>query len=291
MTERPPEPLGASAGPLRALAGLAGSLVWADLPVFGEALGAFVGDVLRVRRAHVEASMERAGVSPLHAGAMYRRLGTSFFELLSLGGAERDLAAHVALSPETRALWNELARPGRGIVVAASHTGNWDLAAAATATLLGPLTVVTKRLSLGAVDALWQWTRRRYGLSLVPPEGALAAVRPQLARGRAVAMMIDQVPMTRAHALRCTFLGQEAWVDRAPALVAARTGAAFAVTAARRRDDGRQELAILHAERPVRAASWVDEATVRATSALDRFVREHPADWLWMHRRWKDPGR
>ena len=40
-------------------------------------------------------------------------------------------------------------------------------------------------------------------------------------RRTAVAMMIDQVPATKAHATRCTFLGQEAWVDRAPAVLSA----------------------------------------------------------------------
>jgi KDO2-lipid IV(A) lauroyltransferase len=261
--------------------------------VFGHALGAFVGGALRVRRAHVEASMERAGIpnAAEEAAAMYRALGTSFTELLWLGGATRDLSRFVVLDDETRKTWNTNAALGRGLVVAASHTGNWDLAAAATAQLLGPLTVVTKRLSLRVVDALWQWTRRRYGVTLIPPAGAFAVARGVLGRGEAVAMMIDQVPAVTAHAVRCTFLGQEAWVDRAPAVLSARSGAPLLVTASERMEDGRQRLAILHAEvPPVRAgASWIDSATERATRALDTFVRRRPSEWLWMHRRWKEP--
>ncbi len=45
------------------------ALVFSDLGVFGGALGAFVGGALRVRRAHVEAAMARAGVErPQRAG-------------------------------------------------------------------------------------------------------------------------------------------------------------------------------------------------------------------------------
>lgn len=287
--------IGEAPGALRFVASAAGALPWSDLPVFGRALGAFVGDVLRVRRAHVEAAMTAAGIPQpeLEAAAMYRGLGTSFAELLWLGGPVRDLTEVVEIEPGTRATWREHAARGRGLVVAASHTGNWDLAAVATARLLDPLTVITKRLSLGAVDALWQWTRRRYGVTLVPAAGALRSAQGVVEGGGAVAMMIDQVPATRAHASVCTFLGQQAWVDRAPAVLAARTGASLLVTAAERIEGGRQRLSILHAEVPPPDAglAWATEATGRATEALDRFVRRRPSEWLWMHRRWKDPGR
>lgn len=283
-------------GPLRFLAAAAGALPFRDLPVFGRALGALVGDVLRVRRAHVEAAMERAGIlaPAAAAGAMYRALGTSFAELLWLGGARSEVEPFVALDDGTRREFGALLARGRGMVLAASHTGNWDLAAVATARMLGPLTVVTKRLSLGVVDRLWQWTRRSHGVELVQGgPGTLGAVRGALARGRAVAMMIDQVPAARAHAVPCTFLGQEAWVDLAPALVALRSGAPLVVTTAERIEDGRQRLAIASVDVPPatgRGATWAIEATERATAALEAFVRRRPSEWLWMHRRWKDPA-
>ena len=67
------------------------------------------------------------------------------------------------------------------------------------------------------------------------------------------------------------------------------------VAAARRDDAGRQVLHVLDVlvppPRPTRA--WVLEATRTATRALDGFVRQHPSQWLWLHRRWKPsaPGR
>ncbi len=285
-----------SPGPLALLAGAAGALAFADLPVLGRALGAFVGGVLRVRRAHVEAAMARAGIADPSATAaeMYRSLGVSFLELLWLGGARRpELEARVAIAPPTRRAIAELLAPGRGFVLAASHTGNWDLAAVATAHVLGPIAVVTKRLSLGPADRLWQWTRSQLGVSLVEGGvGALAGARAALAGGRAVAMMIDQVPPSRAHALPCTFLGQSAWVDRAPALVALRAGVPLVVTTAERLDDGRQRLSIAAIDAPParRKSAWADQATERATAALDAFVRRRPTEWLWMHRRWKEPA-
>jgi KDO2-lipid IV(A) lauroyltransferase len=237
--------------------------------------------------------MQRAGVPtpPVAADAMYRALGTSALELLWLSRGPRDLRALTAFDGDTEARYAELRRRGRGMVLAASHTGNWDLAACAVATRLGPISVVTKRLSMASVDALWQQTRAGYGVRLVLARGAFAMAREALAAGSAVAMMIDQVPEHERHGTRAPFLGADAWVDRAPATVAARFGVPLVVTASRRDDAGRQCLSILEVlEPPPRAgASWIDEATHRATTVLAGFVVAHPSEWLWMHRRWNAP--
>jgi KDO2-lipid IV(A) lauroyltransferase len=237
--------------------------------------------------------MRRAGVvdPPGAAAAMYRALGTSALELLWLSRSPRDIRPLTGFDGDAEARYAELRRRGRGMVLAASHTGNWDLAACAVAQRLGPLSVVTKRLSVTSVDALWQRTRAGYGVRLVEARGAFAMARDALAAGAAVAMMIDQVPAHERHGTRVPFLGEEAWVDRAPATVAARFGVPLVVTASRRDDGGVQRLSILDVlEPPPRAgAAWIDEASSRATVALERFVVQHPSEWLWMHRRWNAP--
>jgi len=284
---------------MTALARAAGALPFSDLAVFGEALGALVGGALRVRRAHVEASMARAGVrAPSEAAAgMYAALGTSALELLWMAGARRDLGALVRFDASAREAIAD-AR-ARGAVFGASHTGNWDLAACAVASspfgdaqgARTPLLVVTKHLSVRFVDAFWQAARAGYGVSLAPAGGALARGRERIAAGGAVAMMIDQVPSRRAHAVETSFLGARAWADRAPATLAARTGAPLVVSASWRDARGVQEIVALETFAPPARASraWIERATASATEALERFVLAHPTEWLWMHRRWKTP--
>jgi KDO2-lipid IV(A) lauroyltransferase len=276
---------------LATLAHATAALPYSDLSVFGEALGALVGGGLRIRRAHVEASMARAGVAaPAEAaGGMYRALGTSALELLWLGGARRELADLVRFEPSAREAIDDARR--QGAVFAASHTGNWDLAACAVASRV-PLLVVTKHLSMRSVDAFWQGTRAGYGVELAPAAGALERGRRRLAARGAVAMMIDQVPLRRLHAVEAPFLGERAWVDRAPATLAAKAGVPLVVSASRRDDRGVQTIAALEAIAPPARATraWIDDATRRATAALERFVLAHPTQWLWMHRRWKTPA-
>jgi KDO2-lipid IV(A) lauroyltransferase len=87
-------------------------------------------------------------------------------------------------------------------------------------------------------------------------------------------------------------LGAPAWVDRAPAVVAARAGAPLVVAASRRNPDGTHTLSVLgvHDPPPDADRAWAARVTVEATRALERFIRDNPEDWLWLHRRWAAPA-
>jgi KDO2-lipid IV(A) lauroyltransferase len=268
----------------------------AALPIWARvALGGLVawlaGSVFRIRRAHVEAAMSRAGVArpAKEARAMYRALGAGAVELLTLS---RDASAlsTVVVDPASQGRWSAAIRARRGIVIAASHTGNWDLAACAIARDVD-LVVITKHLRARAIDAFWQRTRSARGVHLVDAEGALAVARAAIARGAAVAILIDQVPVSRRHAIEVEFLGATAFVDRTAATLAATTGAPLLVTAAERTPTGHL-LHVLDALEPPRRgrSAWIDAATRDATKALERFVLAHPRDWLWLHRRWRAPA-
>jgi len=267
-----------------------GRLPWSALAAWGAVIGWLAGSVLRIRRAHVEAAMRTAGIDgPRRAArAMYTALGRSACEFLWIAARRGSLAGVARIDDASRALLARARAGGRGVVLAASHTGNWDLAACAVAAEV-PLLVVTKRLSARSLDAFWQGSRAALGVALCEAAGALRRGRAHLARGGAVAMMIDQVPLAESHAEDVPFLGRPALVDRAPAALAAASGAPLVVTAARRDEGGRHVLSVLRViEPPPRAGpSWVASATREATLALDAFVREHPSQWLWLHRRWR----
>lgn len=256
----------------------------------GVLLGLLAGSVLRIRRAHVEGAMRAAGVDhpARQARGMYASLGTSVFEFLWMAMRGPRAVEHAAIEDESRARWAEALGQGRGVVVAASHTGNWDLAACAMARQ-GELLVVTKHLSVRWLDRFWQRTRAALGVRLADAAGAIGRSREVLRSGGAVAMMIDQVPASPRHGVTVEFLGRPALADRAPAALAAACRSPLVVAASRRGPQGQHWLHVLAVltppARPSRA--WIDEATRTATRELDRFVRAYPTQWLWMHRRWK----
>jgi KDO2-lipid IV(A) lauroyltransferase len=275
---------------LRWLAGAVALLPWRALRPLGAVLGWLAGSVLRIRRAHVEEAMRAAGVeSPAsEARGMYRALGASALEFLWLARRGDEATGHVRIDVASEPRWREALALGRGVVLAASHTGNWDLAACAIARDT-ELAIVTKRLSVGSLDAFWQSARAARGVRLFDARGAVRVARAALGRGAAVAMMIDQVPASARRAARVEFLGRPALADRAPAALAAACGAPLVVAASARAADGEHVLYVLGVLVPPRrpGPGWVDAATLAATAALAAFVRAHPTQWLWMHRRWK----
>jgi KDO2-lipid IV(A) lauroyltransferase len=151
------------------------------------------------------------------------------------------------------------------------------------------LTVVTKRLSWRALDRYWQRLRAERGVSLVDAEGAASEVRAALARGGVVALMVDQAPERASGVATIPFLGRPAEHDLAPALLAARAKAPVVVLLGRRDARGMHvlELADEIAPEELRGRGGVERATARIAAAVERFVRAHPAQWLWLHRRWK----
>jgi KDO2-lipid IV(A) lauroyltransferase len=279
---------------LRALAALVGLTPWRALGPLGAALGWLAGSVLRIRRRHVEDAMRAAGMANERglARSMYRGLGRSTLELLWLGGRRSPAEIHARIDEGSIDPWRRALTLGRGVVIAASHTGNWDLAACAVAREV-ELLVVTKRLRVRSLDRFWQTTRAAHGVRLADAGGAVRRAREALAAGTAVAMMIDQVPASPRHAVVADFLGRQALADRSPAALAAASGAPLVVAAARRDDRGEHVLYVLEVLLPPRERrrAWIAEATLAATRALDRFVRVYPDQWLWLHRRWKHLDR
>jgi KDO2-lipid IV(A) lauroyltransferase len=246
--------------------------------------------------------MQRASVDDAarEARAMYAGLGTGLLELLWMSGSRpaqraRALREHVILDADLdQALRAACARGP--VVLAASHTANWELVAYGAAQTLAArglrLAVVVKPISVGAFDVFCANLRTACGLVLLAPVGALGGARRLLAAGDVVAMPIDQVPDRTQHGVSVSFLGAGVLADRAPAALARTAGATLLVVGASR--DRRTQRVHLLAELrpgapPGAGSSWILEATQAATRVLEAFVRRHPSSWLWLHRRWRAP--
>ncbi len=222
---------------------------------------------------------------------MYASLATGVVELLWLAGRRRRISELARVDPASAPLLSSVLRSG-GAVFAASHTGNWELAACALAERC-KLSVLVKPVTMGTFEDFMKRMRKRYAVGRLTGEGALTEARALLESGGAVAVLIDQVPRRAENAEVVSFLGEDALADRTPAALAASVGCPLVMTASRRDEEGRHWLHVLSVSHPPRRgrAEWVRHATRETTDELAAFVRSYPDQWLWLHRRWKRADR
>jgi len=261
----------------------------------GRGLGAFWWTVVRVRRRTALANLEQALGAELDARARYRiarasfeHLGANLAEFLrmpALTGAE--ILARIDL----RGLENvERARAReRGVVFVTAHVGHWEWLCVAQALAGLDITIVTRHAHDPAVDRLWQRIREDRGVRFLDSASSLGAILRLLRQGRSVGLIIDQHE-GGSSGVRVDFFGRAAGTTKAPALLAARTGCPVVPVFSHRRPDGRH-LAEFGPAIDVVPGRDLDETvaltTRRYNEALEAFVRLHPEQWLWVHRRWK----
>lgn len=86
------------------------------------------------------------------------------------------------------------------------------------------------------------------------------------------------------------FFGEPAWTPVGAAELALRIGCPVLPAFAYRRLDGTHH-AVIQPPLPIPTTESTDDAvrelTASATTAIERQIRLHPEQWVWMHRRWR----
>jgi KDO2-lipid IV(A) lauroyltransferase len=187
--------------------------------------------------------------------------------------------------------WEGARARGRGVIACTAHFGNFEVLAAAH-TLRGiPITMITREMGKSGANDAWRRTRSRVGVEdLVVRKGeTLKAARRSLAAGRVLGYVIDQnQPLRRA--VFPTFFGVPAATSPTPAVLAMRTGAAVIFIVAVPLGDGRHRVVIEGPLDPPETGDRVRDVlafTQDLNDRLERWVRRHPSQWYWLHRRWK----
>jgi KDO2-lipid IV(A) lauroyltransferase len=220
----------------------------------------------------------------------FRNLGRSFAELCGLGRSadvRREVLELVEVSEGVERLTRLLA-PGRGLVVVTAHLDNWELCGAAAAAAGLPLVAVARRINFDRYHRLVEDLRRRLGLEIVyqkeSPRRLLRAVR----EGKVVALLADQ-DLPRLEGVFVPFFGRPAYTPSGPAALAAASGTELVLAYTLRESRDRHRLVVsepIAFDRSERHGAAL--AGTRAWCALlEAVIREHPEQWVWMHRRWR----
>jgi KDO2-lipid IV(A) lauroyltransferase len=233
-----------------------------------------------------------------------RRVGRESFRnlvanVLILGARTRHVTASrlpelFECSPADDALLTELAAAPFAIL--ASHVGDWEISHHYLALRGMPLQVVVRQLSNPYLDRKLNDLRSMHGAGVIPKHGALRSLLRILRDGRPVGLLADQNCPTRERFF--PFFGVPASTYTEHARLLAKAGCRVAFFACLRVDGGLQFRLVVRDLTanlaPLTSTKDRDAIRERADTIISRYlevteevVREHPGQYLWLHRRWK----
>jgi KDO2-lipid IV(A) lauroyltransferase len=179
---------------------------------------------------------------------------------------------------------------GRGVIFMTAHFGAWELSSFAHAVYGYPLKFIVRPIDNPRVEKLISRYRTLSGNVPVQRRSAARDILKALRENEAVGILFDQ-NTTRSEGVFANFFGIPAATTPAIALFALRTGAAvvpgFLIW------DAALKKHRLRLDPPIELINTGDlehdvlENTKQFNAILEGYVRKHPDQWLWIHRRWK----
>lgn len=178
---------------------------------------------------------------------------------------------------------------GRGAVLVSGHFANWEIMAAVFSQAKVPVHVTYRPTNNPYFDRRIRQMRAAYGIELMVPKSGAKGAKELIAAlraGKSVALLNDQ---KFNEGIEVPFFGTGAMTAPGPTRLALKTGAPL-IPMSITRDGGAKFTVTVHA--PIKLQNSGDRAAdIRAgvlavTEFVEARIRENPADWFWVHRRW-----
>jgi KDO2-lipid IV(A) lauroyltransferase len=181
-------------------------------------------------------------------------------------------------------------RRGMGVLFLTGHMSAWELAPFAHALYGYPLHFLVRPVANRRVDELINRYRCLSGNKPIEKNRSARAILKVLSEGGTVGILSDQNTALE-EGVFVDFFGIPASTTSGLARIALRTGAAvvpgfLSWDEVRRKYRLRFEPAVELARTRDEEADVV-ENTARFTRVIEEYVRAHPDQWLWVHKRWK----
>jgi len=187
----------------------------------------------------------------------------------------------------------ELMLSRRGLIMLTGHFGNWEILGYVLATLGFPTTSIARPLDNQYMSHWLFDVRERTGQRIIAKKGAVEEVTGVLQQKGVVGFIADQNAGSKG--MFVDFFGRKASTYKSIGLLAMEYEVPVIIGFARRTAKpfhfqvGTQD--VIHPQ------DWKDQAdplryiTQRYTTAIEDMVRNDPAQYLWVHRRWKSRPR
>ncbi len=175
----------------------------------------------------------------------------------------------------------------KGVVLTIAHFGSWEYLSFLPFLTGRRWSVIVKNIKNPHVNRMVDSLRRVMTVHPISKDGSIRTVLTELKKGHGVAILIDQ--WAGDEGIWVEFFGISTSTTSIPARLAERTGCALVPAYCLRRSPGQYEI---HVEKPYhydsKTPGWEMRITKELNQLWEHWIRLHPDQWLWGHRRWKD---
>jgi len=180
---------------------------------------------------------------------------------------------------------------GKKIIFITGHQGNWELLSQSIAikfdlTLVG----VGRELDSKLMDRVLKENRERFNVEMVYKKGAMKGCIKALGQNKAVGILVDQA-IHPNQSIEVNFFGQKA-THTPLASILSRKFEIDLIPAFISTDDYKNyHVKIYEPIRTIKTENQEEDLaklTQLQADAMETAIKEHPNEWFWMHKRWKN---
>lgn len=270
----------------------------------GKNIGAFLYNILHKRRAiaidNIRQALPYMKRHPSWTGtfetaeeialATFMNLGISIVEECRLyHGKGNDLIDSMVVHGLDN--FEHAKEKGKGVLCVSGHCGNWELISLSFKQHLNEnVWAIARKQNNPYLNSIIEKMRIGYGNKVIYSKAALRPILSVIKSKGVIGMLTDQAVFEDNGAL-IEFLGRKAWANKAPVVIAHKTGVPIVPVFGYRDND--HHVLTYHPEYTL-CGDRTEEGIMRDIQALSRYLEEfvcaHPAEWYWVHRRWKRAG-
>ena len=222
------------------------------------------------------ATFKNLGISVVEVCRLYHGKGNVLIDSIEVDGQENLQAAR-----EKHA----------GIIFVGGHCGNWELMSLSFKKLFNEnIWAIVRHQNNPYLNSVVEKMRMSYGNKVIYNKSALRPILSVIKNDGAIGMLADQA-VFEGNGILIDFLGRKAWANKAPAVIAHKTGVPLVPVFIHRTGD--RHMLTIHPEYTLcgdRSEEGIRRDIQSLARYLEDFVCAHPADWYWVHRRWKRAG-
>lgn len=275
------------------------SFIFCILPLqFGLFIGRCIGAVIffinKKRRVIAYANLKAAFCKEKKPGeikkivkGVYRNLGQVFIEILRFPVTDKRYIERFVDFKGLERIEEGVSR-GKGTVLLTAHFGNWELSSLAGGLAGLPLSVLAREQKHTRLNDLLNSYRQMAGCKIIKKGFSTRQLVKALRSKEVVGILTDQDAGKLG--VFVDFFGRPTSTHSGAFVFAQKTGARILPTFIVRQEGPYHKVDIL---KPIEFKNGQDSkpdiasAIQEFSHVLESYVRKHPEQWLWVHKRWK----